>query len=521
MPLNTKRLQLLHFFAWIVLGLLACQPNKHNAFEDTLPIEPFVLSGITIDNLQQKLQSGELTSREVTQLYIDRIKMYDKKGPALHAVIKINPDALELALRMDAERKENKIRGPLHGIPVLIKDNIDTHDQMPTTAGSLAMADNWPEKDAFIVQKLREAGAIILGKTNLSEWANFRSIHSISGWSSVGGQTKNPYVLDLSPCGSSSGSAVAVAADFCMVAVGTETDGSIACPSSLNGVVGIKPTVGLVSRSGVIPISRSQDTPGPIARTVSDAAILLSAMAGYDPNDETTLRCVATGVTDYTQYLKTDGLKGKRIGVEKTMRHQNDPVGQLLEEALATLVSQGATLVDVVFADAYELISEQEFEILETEFKAGINEYLAASNTGIHSLEELVAFNTEHDSTVMPLFKQEIMIDALTKGGLDSKPYLDALSATYQLRTHLDQLMAAYNLDALCGVGSGAYSPAAVAGYPSITIPMGLYNELPYGITFFGKPFDEPGLLSIGYAYEQASKKRVAPKYLPTNKAGF
>lgn len=500
---------------------MGCQPGKHNAFEDALPTEPFELSGISIDQLQQNMQSGAMSSLEITQLYIDRIMMYDTRGPALHAVIKINPDAREMAMRLDAERKQNKIRGPLHGVPVLIKDNIDTQDPMPTTAGSLALLDNKPDKDAFIVQKLREAGAVILGKANLSEWANFRSTNSISGWSSVGGLTKNPYVLDLSPCGSSSGSAVAVSADFCMVAIGTETDGSIACPASLCGVVGIKPTVGLVSRSGVIPISKSQDSPGPIARSVRDAAILLGILAGYDPNDEATLRCVTAGVTDYTPYLQTDGLQGKRIGVEKSMRHQNNPVGQLLEDAITVMERQGAIIIDVSFSEAYDQVADQEFEVLKTEFKYGINQYLAQSRSKIRSLEDLVKFNTEHDSLVMPLFKQEIMIDALSKGGLDSKPYLDALSATYKLRSHLDQLMATYSLDALCGVGSGAYSPAAVAGYPSITIPMGMVNELPYGITFLGKAFDEPGLLSIGYAYEQASHKRQAPKYLPTNKAGF
>jgi amidase len=476
---------------------------------------------MTIDAMQQKLQSGELNSLEITQLYIDRIRQFDRKGPSLHSVIKINPDALSIAIRMDAERKQNHIRGPLHGIPVLIKDNINTSDQMPTTAGSLAMIDNHPDQDAFIIQKLRNAGAIILGKTNLSEWANFRSPNGISGWSSVGGQTKNPYVFDQTPCGSSSGSAVAVAADFCMVAVGTETDGSIACPSSFNAVVGIKPTVGLVSRSGIIPISRSQDSAGPMARTVRDAAILLGVMAGYDPNDETTLRCVERGVIDYTQYLHPDGLKGKRIGVEKTMRYQNDPVGVLLEQAIALMEKQGATIIDVEFASLYDEVADEEFEVLKTEFKDGLNQYLASTHGPMHSINDIITFNIEHDSSVMPLFEQETMVESSAKGGLDHPEYLQALSKTYALKSQLDELLHTYHLDALCGVGSGAYSPAAVAGFPSITIPMGTANELPYGITFFGRPFDEPGLLTIGYAYEQTSGRRSPPKYLSTNKSAF
>lgn len=521
MYLKTKSNPLLFSALWLLIGLLACQPSRHNAFDGVQPTEEFALSGMTIDSMQHKLQSGELTSLAITQLYIDRIRQFDRKGPALHSVIQINPEALSIAIQMDDERKLNHIRGPLHGIPILIKDNIDTHDQMPNTAGSLAMIDNHPQQDAFIIKKLRDAGAIILGKTNLSEWANFRSTQSISGWSSVGGQTKNPYVLDQTPCGSSSGSAVAVAADFCMIAVGTETDGSIACPASFNAVVGIKPTVGLVSRSGIIPISRTQDIAGPMARTVRDAAILLGVMSGYDPNDETTLRCVERGVIDYTQFLRYDGLKGKRIGIEKTMRHKHDQVGRLLEQAIALMEKQGATIIEVQFASLYDNVADAEFEVLQTEFKDGLNQYLANCGCPMQSIDDVIRYNMEHDSSVMPLFKQETMIAASSKGGLDHPAYLDALSKTYALKPLLDKLLDTYALDALCGVGSGAYSPAAVAGYPSITIPMGTANELPYGITFFGRPFNEPGLLTIGYSYEQSSRKRTTPKYLSTNKSAF
>lgn len=476
----------------------------------------FELAGMTIEMMQQKLQHGEYTSVQIVKLYLDRIKKIDQSGAALHAIIELNPDALSIAARMDKERSKNQIRGPLHGIPVIIKDNIDTDDAMHTTAGSLAMLKNKPEKDAYLVARLREAGAIILGKANLSEWANFRSYNSVSGWSSRGGQTINPYLFDQTPCGSSSGSAVAVAADLCMVSIGTETDGSIACPASMNGVVGIKPTVGLVSRSGIIPISKTQDSPGPLARSVRDAALVLSIISGFDQYDAATSECIGHTPTDYTTYLDTNSLKGKRIGIDKSMVHQPDPIGVLMDDAIALLQKEGAVIVEVDFTTQYAAISDTEFDLLKYEFKDGLNQYLAQSNGPMKSLEDIIRFNRENANQVMPAFQQEIMEDAQAKGGLTSGEYIADVSSLLAMKKHIDDLMTSNDLDALCGAGSGAYSPAAVAGYPSITVPMGLADELPVGITFFGRAFDEASLLGIAYGYEQASNKRTAPKFLPT-----
>lgn len=476
----------------------------------------FELAGMTIEMMQQKLQQGEYTSVQIVKLYIDRIKNIDQSGPALHAIIELNPDALSIAARLDKERARHQVRGPLHGIPVIIKDNIDTDDAMHTTAGSLAMMKNKPEKDAHLVARLREAGAIILGKANLSEWANFRSYQSVSGWSSRGGQTINPYLFDQTPCGSSSGSAVAVAADLCMVSIGTETDGSIACPASMNDVVGIKPTVGLVSRSGIIPISKTQDSPGPMARSVRDAAVVLSIISGYDQYDAATHGRIGHTPENYLTYLDTASLKGKRIGVERSMLHQSDPIGVLMDEAIAVLQKQGAVIVEVDFTANYNAISDMEFDLLKYEFKAGLNQYLAQSNGPMKSLEDIIRFNRENATQVMPSFQQEIMEDAQAKGGLNSGEYIADVSSLLSMKKNIDDLMASNQLDALCGAGSGAYSPAAVAGYPSITVPMGLVDELPVGITFFGRAFDEPVILAIAYGYEQASNRRTPPKFLPT-----
>ncbi len=524
-------------FAGISLAAISI-PSLHpeaipgNKEEATLS-GSFELEGISINDLQKKFESGLLTSRSLTQLYLDRIQKIDKNGPALNSIIEINPDALSIAEALDRERKNKKTRGPLHGIPVLIKDNIDTADKMQTTAGSLALAGNIAGKDSFVAKKLREAGAVILGKTNLSEWANFRSTRSVSGWSSRGGQTKNPYVLDRSPCGSSSGSGVAVSADLCVVAVGTETDGSIACPASMNGVVGIKPTVGLVSRSGIIPISKSQDTAGPLARTVTDAALLLGVLTGIDPADPVTEESKGKNKTDYTPYLDANGLKGKRIGVEKSLLNHHEGIDALLKKALDQMKNNGATIIEVEFLKKYEEAGKDENEMMLYEFKNGLDKYLTGSNSKMRSLQDVINFNKQNESTAMPFFKQEIMDSAQVKGSLESEKYKTAVANLHKIRISIDDLLEKNQLDALCGpatgaswcidpvngdfwTGYGAYGPAAVAGYPSITVPMGMLNGLPIGISFFSKAYDEPGLIKIGYAYEQVSKNRMKPAFLKT-----
>jgi amidase len=493
----------------------------------------FELNELTIDELQKRMQSRQTTSHAITQMYLDRIQKMDKDGPKLNSVIELNPDALSIADALDKERKNGKIRGPLHGIPVLIKDNIDTADKMQTTAGALALQGNIAKQDSFVAKKLREAGAVIIGKTNLSEWANFRSSRSVSGWSSRGGQTKNPYVLDRSPCGSSSGSAVAVAANLCVAAVGTETDGSIACPASINGVVGIKPTVGLVSRSGIIPISKTQDTAGPFARTVRDAAILLSALTGVDANDAITAESNGKAKPDYTQFLDANGLRGKRIGVEKTFLKHHESIDALLQQALDQLKNAGATIVEVEFIAEYNKLGGSEFEVLKYEFKDGVNKYLSTANTKVKSLQDVISFNKQNEPKAMPYFKQEILDSCQKLGGLETKEYTEAVSKSTGIRKFLDDLMQKNNLNALCGPatgaswcvdfvngdffsGYGAYGPAAMAGYPSITVPMGSVKDLPIGLSFISTAYDEPNLLAIGYAYEQASKKRTKPAFKPT-----
>ena len=517
----------------VILLFISCHSNPGTNAIASQPGKTFELEGLSIDDLQKKMESGEYTSHQLVELYLDRIVHIDQQGPGLHAVIEINPDALAIADRLDAERKAKKVRGSMHGIPVLLTDNIDTGDKMQTTAGSLALAGNIASNDAFVVQKLREAGAIILGKTNLSEWANFRSTRSSSGWSSRGGQTKNPYLLDRSPCGSSSGSGVAVAADLCVVTVGTETDGSIACPASMNGIVGIKPTVGLVSRSGIIPISKTQDTAGPFGKTVRDAAILLGAMTGTDSLDPITLTSAGKSKTDYTTFLDPNGLKGKRIGVEKSFLHKHEALDALLQIALDQMREQGAIIVEVDFMSHYDNLGQEEFELMKYEFKDGLNKYLATSNSKMKSLEDVIRFNKENATSAMPYFRQEILDSSIVKGDLNSQGYKAVLLKLQTTKTFIDSLMIAHKLDALCGpatgpswcidltngdhwTGYGAYGPAATTGYPSITVPMGMVNEIPVGISFFSRAYDEPGLLAIAFAYEQASKNRVAPKFLPT-----
>lgn len=516
------------------LSLFSCNSTPKAKSVKNPIHDDFEINELTINELQEKVKSGILTYVKLTQLYLTRIQSIDKNGSRLNAIIELNPDALSIAEMMDTERKQGKWRGPLHGIPVLIKDNIDTADKMQTTAGSLALAGNVAKNDAPLVLKLREAGAVILGKTNLSEWANFRSSRSASGWSSRGGQTKNPYLLDRSPCGSSSGSAVGVSANLCAVAVGTETDGSIACPASMNGVVGIKPTVGLISRTGIIPISKSQDTAGPLARTVTDAVLLLNAMTGTDPKDAATLKNTHP-VKDYTPFLLADGLKGKRIGIEKTLLKHHEGIDKILKQAMDQMEQCGATIVVVEFLNKAGELGNAELEMMKFEFKDGLNSYLAASNSKMKSLKDIINFNTMNESTVMPYFKQEIMDSSEVKGTLDSEEYALAIRKLEKYKDYIDELFRSQQLDALCGpatgaswctdvingdfwTGYGAYTPAAITGYPCITVPMGFVSELPVGLSFFGKAFNDSEIITIGYAYEQVSKNRKSPGFYETLK---
>lgn len=500
------------------------------------PPPAFELEELTIADLQQGLQSGKYTARQLVEKYADRINDIDKKGPALHSVIEMNPDAEQIAVALDRERKEKGSRGPLHGIPILIKDNIDTQDRMMTTAGSLALVGAKPQLDAFVAQRLREAGAVILGKTNLSEWANFRSNKSSSGWSGRGGQTKNPYVLERNPCGSSSGSGAAVAANLCTIAVGTETDGSVVCPSSANSLVGIKPTIGLVSRAGIIPIAHSQDTAGPMARTVTDAAILLAAMTGVDPRDEATNAGRGKSVTDYTKFLNKDGLRGMRLGIARKHFGFNERVDKLMNDLLAEMKRLGAVLVDPADVPTTGKFDDSEFEVLLYEFKADLNTYLAGlgPQAPVRSLKDVIAFNEKNRNREMPYFGQDIMIKAEAKGPLTSKPYLAALRKNHLLtRTQgIDAVMKKHQLDALVAPTggppwptdwingdhfTGGYSSAsAVAGYPHITVPAGYVFGLPVGISFFGGAFSEAKLIKIAYAFEQATKARKPPEFLST-----
>ena len=511
--------------------LQSCRQDASDASGDADTGPKLNLEEVTIDELQNKMQRGELTARAIAEYYIDRIQMFDKGGPELNSVIELNPDALSIADAMDEERKQKKVRGPMHGIPVLVKDNIDTADKMMTTAGSLALEGNFAEKDASIVAQLRRAGAIIIGKTNLSEWANFRSTRSSSGWSSRGGQTRNPYALHRSPCGSSSGSGVAVASNLCAVAIGTETNGSIACPSSINGIVGIKPTVGLWSRTGIIPISHTQDTAGPMARTVRDAAILLGVLTEKDQADAATLDRPTEIPPGYISFLKDDALNGKVIGVEKSYLKGHEAIDKLLNDAIGQLKERGAQVVEVDFLDKLKKLTSEEFDVLKYEFKDGINKYLSGSKSDVKSLTQLIEFNKKNEQTVMPHFKQEIFESSNTLTDLTSKPYKAALERL--LSTHrkaFADIFRQHRLNALIGpangpswciglsngdsfTGYGMYSPAAIAGYPSITVPMGMVEGLPVGLSFLGLKYSEPELLGIAYAYEQVSKHRVAPVF--------
>jgi len=492
----------------------------------------FDLEEATIDQLQQKMASGEYSSRKLTEMYLKRIKEVDRKGPTLNAIIELNPDALDIAGQMDKERKAGHIRGPLHGIPILVKDNIDTGDKMMTTAGSLALLGHRAAQDAFIVGRLRAAGAVLLGKTNLSEWANFRSSRSTSGWSSRGGQTRNPYVLNRNPSGSSAGSGAAVAASLCTIAIGTETDGSIVSPASCNGIVGFKPTVGLWSRSGIIPISATQDTAGPMTRTVKDAAILLGALAAVDEKDAVTKQSAGRARADYSTYCLEGGLKMKKIGIEKSQLKGHEGVVALYQQAIDIMKQQGAEIIEVDLLAPIRDLGSTEFTVLQYEFKDGLNRYLAGVD-GMRSLEAVIAFNKSNEAKAMPYFKQETLESSQAKGGLDSKEYLDALEKSTSARKIIDDLIAKYQLDAIVGVTNGPAcctdlvlggygsgfsfsSPAAKAGYPHITVPMGMVQDLPVGLSFVAGAYKEGELLSLAYGYEQASKKRTAPKFLPS-----
>jgi amidase len=496
-------------------------------------VAPFALSELTVSDLQAQLTSGKVSSRVLCQQYLARIAEIDKAGPRLNSVIELNPDALRIADDLDKERKAGKLRGPLHGIPVLIKDNIDTGDQMQTTAGALALAGHKAAQDSFVAKKLRAAGAIILGKSNLSEWANFRSTHSASGWSSRGGQTHNPYVLDRTPSGSSAGSGAATSASLCAVAVGTETNGSIVSPSSVNGLVGLKPTVGLVSRTGIIPISATQDTAGPMARCVRDAALLLGALAGPDPADAIT---VATSnpqqTADYTRLLRPEALKGQKLGVEKSHLASQTAGGELLRQAVAVLKAQGATVVEVDVRTPTQPIGDAEFDVLLYEFKDGVNKYLAGTKAPVKTLAEVIAFNKANAAKAMPFFQQEILEAAEKTDGLASEKYKaalrkvvdasrQALDAALKTDGGLAGIVAITTGPAACidlvngeyGTGPGYSGAAAMAGYPHLTLPMGYVHGLPIGLSFVGAPYKEAELLALGYAYEQATKHRQAPTF--------
>lgn len=493
--------------------------------------DEFELSEITIAELQQGLQSGKYSSVKLAELYLTRISEIDQGRHDLKSVIEVNPEALLLAEQMDKERKQGKLRGPLHGIPIMIKDNIDTADKMHTTAGSIALADHIAAKDAFVVAQLRKAGALIIGKTNLSEWANFRSTRSSSGWSSRGGQTRNPYVINRSPCGSSSGSAVAVSANLCAVAVGTETDGSVIAPASFCGIVGIKPTVGLVSRSGIIPISATQDTAGPMTRTVADAAILLNAMVGVDPADSVTLNAKDKIAKDYTSFLDKNALKGKRIGVEQSfLKGRQEEVVALYQKTIDQLKELGAIIVPVELVKETGPLGEAEFQVLLYEFKDGLNKYLSGVKKGVKSMSELIEFNKKNAEVAMRYFKQELVEMSNAKGDLKSSEYLQAVAKSTSARVIIDRILKTNQLDAIVGTSYGPAHcidwvngdddpgfyfcpPAAMAGYPHITVPMGDIHGLPVGLSFIASAYEEGKIIGLAYAYEQASKNRKVPHF--------
>ena len=513
-----------------ILCLITCKSPVNNKVQEE-PDNSWV-EEMTIAQLQQGYKEGKYKITDVVKVYLDRIIEIDKNGPQLNSIIEINPDALQIAEELGRELAEGRIRGPLHGVPVILKDNIDTHDRMPTTAGATALRNSFPKTDSYVAKKLREAGAVIIAKSNLSEWANFRAMMSSSGWSGVGGQTKNPFVLDRNPCGSSSGSGVAVSANLCMMAIGTETNGSIVCPSNNNGIVGIKPTVGLISRSGIIPISFTQDTPGPMGRTVEDVAIALGALTGIDSSDTKTLASDGKYQTDYTTYLKRDGLNGKRIGLLKKAMGFSDKVDTLMIKAINWLKANGAEVVEIEFQKG-ENYDDASFEVMLYEFKDGLNKYFAGlgDNTPVKSIKELIEFN-KSDTVELRFFDQKLLEMADKKGDIESPEYKKALATMIKATREdgIDKVMNNHKLDAIIApTGSpawktdlllgdhfvgGSSSLAAISGYPAITVPMGFVDDLPVGITFFGRAWSEPLLLKIAYCYEQGTKHRKAPKYI-------
>ncbi len=526
-----------HFLELAALGsaLALAKPLTAVAQTSRAAVTP-ELEEITLGELQDGMTSGRWTARSIAEGYLGRIDAIDKRGPAINAIIELNPEALAIADAMDRERKAGHARGPLHGIPVLIKDNIDTADRMATSAGSLALAENHAARDAFVAARLREAGAVILGKTNLSEWANFRSTHSTSGWSGRGGLTKNPYVLDRNACGSSSGTGSAVSANLAAIGIGTETDGSVVCPSSASGLVGIKPTLGLISRAGIIPIAHSQDTSGPMARTVRDAAILLGALTGADERDPVTVSSRTKGHSDYTRFLDAGGLKGARIGVARQYFGFNDATDKLMKDAIALIKSLGATIVDPANIKTNGKFDATENDVLQYEFKTDLNTYLAGAPASVKSrtLADLIKFNEEHRAQEMPFFGQEIFEQSEKRGPLTEKKYRDALAKNHRLaRTEgIDATLAKHKVDAIIAPTggpvwatdlvngdhfTGGYSSAsAVAGYPHITVPAGLAFGLPVGLSFFGGAWSEPALIKFAYAFEQGSKARQKPRFLAT-----
>jgi amidase len=504
--------------------------------ESAAEVKPFELEEITIGELQDGIKSGKFTAHSLAEKYLARIDEIDKRGPAINAVIELNPDALSIADALDQERKAKGARGPLHGIPMLIKDNIDTGDRMMTTAGSLALLGSKAPKDSFVAQKLRAAGAVILGKTNLSEWANTRSSHSVSGWSGRGGLTRNPYALDRNPCGSSSGTGAGISANFAAAGIGTETDGSIVCPSSANGLAGIKPTVGLVSRAGIIPISHTQDGAGPMCRTLRDAAIVLGALTGVDPEDSATSASAGKAQADYAPYCDPNGLKGARIGVARKYFGFNDAVDALMEQSLDVMKKQGAILVDPADIETLGKFDDSEALLFMYELKADLAAYLARLGPGapVKTLKDVIEFNDRNRAKEMPYFGQDLLVKSETKGPLTEKEYLDAVAKNHQLaRTEgIDATMDKFHLDAIVGptggpawitdlitgdhFSGGSSNAAAVAGYPNINVTAGSISGLPVGISFFGRAWSEPTLIKLAYAFEQATKARQKPRFLPT-----